>query len=229
MPINPDRQPVVVYGASRQGLVILQTLRCGTEYLVTGFLDDDPQKIGQTLQGLPVFGGAAWATQNAGHGFGVIVAIGSNDARPLIGERMSSLGFPLVNAVHPGAQVMPGCTLGAGIFIAAGAVIVTGTVIEDHVVINTAASIDHDSRLMKGCQVASGVHTAGAVSIGRGAFIGVGAVLGPSVSIGAGAIVGAGALVLSDIPADTLAFGSPARPVRPVDRPVDWRRLLAGR
>jgi galactoside O-acetyltransferase len=39
------------------------------------------------------------------------------------------------------------------------------------------------------------------------------------VSVGAGAIVGAGSLVLRDVPADVVAFGSPARVIRQVVRP----------
>ena len=51
----------------------------------------------------------------------------------------------------------------------------------------------------------------GRVIIGREAYIGVNTVILCGVSIGARAIVGANATVVSDIPTETVAFGSPAR------------------
>ena len=50
--------------------------------------------------------------------------------------------------------------------------------------------------------------------IGAGAQIGVNVTILPYVCIGAGAIIGAGSIVTRDIPDRTIAFGSPAVPVR---------------
>ena len=44
-----------------------------------------------------------------------------------------------------------------------------------------------------------------------GAAIGGGAVILPGVYIGEGALIGAGAVVTSDIPANSIAYGTPAR------------------
>jgi acetyltransferase-like isoleucine patch superfamily enzyme len=51
------------------------------------------------------------------------------------------------------------------------------------------------------------------VVIGDRAWIGVRAVIMPGVSIGEGGMVAAGAVVTRDVPADTVVFGNPARPV----------------
>jgi maltose O-acetyltransferase len=48
------------------------------------------------------------------------------------------------------------------------------------------------------------------VTIGRNVWIGSGAIIFPGVSIGDNAVIGAGSLVLSDIPADSVAYGVPA-------------------
>jgi len=53
-------------------------------------------------------------------------------------------------------------------------------------------------------------------TIRDGAMIGVGVSMLPRVVIGERAVVGAGSVVTKDIPADTLAMGIPARPIRPV-------------
>jgi len=52
------------------------------------------------------------------------------------------------------------------------------------------------------------------VIIGKNVWIGDGAAILPGASIGDGAIIGANSVVTGPIPAATIAFGAPARPVR---------------
>lgn len=57
-------------------------------------------------------------------------------------------------------------------------------------------------------------YTLAPVHIGKGAHIGMGSIVMPGVTIGEGAIIGAGSVVTRDIPAWTIAVGSPAKVVR---------------
>jgi maltose O-acetyltransferase len=52
------------------------------------------------------------------------------------------------------------------------------------------------------------------VTIGSHVFIGAGTLILPGVTIGDDVVIGAGSLVTADIPADSLAYGRPARAVR---------------
>ncbi|QAY63965.1 acyltransferase [Xylanimonas allomyrinae] len=52
------------------------------------------------------------------------------------------------------------------------------------------------------------------VRIGRGAWLGQNVVVLPGVTIGAGAVVGANSVVRADVPARTVAAGTPARVLR---------------
>jgi bifunctional UDP-N-acetylglucosamine pyrophosphorylase / glucosamine-1-phosphate N-acetyltransferase len=54
--------------------------------------------------------------------------------------------------------------------------------------------------------------------IGDGAFIGSGSMLVAPLRIGSGAKTGAGSVVTHDLPADTLAYGVPARPRKPLNQ-----------
>lgn len=54
----------------------------------------------------------------------------------------------------------------------------------------------------------------GSIHLGKNCAIGTGALIMPGVSVGEGAIVGAGAMVTKDIPAWSLALGSPAKVVK---------------
>jgi sugar O-acyltransferase (sialic acid O-acetyltransferase NeuD family) len=218
----------VIYGAGRQGIIVLETLRAIGKTEVIGFLDDDATKHGTTFHELPVLGGMDWAQANrSGRSLGAIVAIGSNDARTAIGDKLREGGFELLNVVHPSVVMMSGVSMGSGNLICAGAILIEGTQIEDDIVINSGAILEHDSMLHTGAQIATGVHTAGCVEVGAWAFIGVGAILGPRVVVGERSIVGAGSTVLSDIPANVIAYGNPARIIREVPNAIDWKSILA--
>ncbi|MFH8974902.1 sugar O-acetyltransferase [Streptomyces sp. NPDC017890] len=54
------------------------------------------------------------------------------------------------------------------------------------------------------------------ITIGDNVWLGGGAVVLPGVTIGDNAVIGAGAVVTKDVPANVVAVGNPARPVRKV-------------
>lgn len=67
-----------------------------------------------------------------------------------------------------------------------------------------------------GDNAASLKYRLGEIHIGRGVMIGMESMIMPGVTIGEGAIIGAGSLVTKDIPAWTIATGSPARVVKKI-------------
>ena len=52
------------------------------------------------------------------------------------------------------------------------------------------------------------------ITIGDNVWLGGGAIVCPGVTIGDNTVIGAGAVVTKDIPANVVAVGNPARPVR---------------
>ncbi|MFC9459390.1 sugar O-acetyltransferase [Streptomyces sp. NPDC056637] len=52
------------------------------------------------------------------------------------------------------------------------------------------------------------------ITIGDNVWLGGGAIVCPGVSIGDNSVIGAGAVVTKDVPANVVAVGNPARPVR---------------
>jgi len=52
------------------------------------------------------------------------------------------------------------------------------------------------------------------IVIGNNVWLGGGAIVLPGVTIGDNTVIGAGAVVTKDVPADVVAVGNPARPVR---------------
>ncbi|NED71499.1 sugar O-acetyltransferase [Streptomyces sp. SID9944] len=52
------------------------------------------------------------------------------------------------------------------------------------------------------------------ITLGNNVWLGGGVIVLPGVTIGDNAVIGAGAVVTKDVPADVVAVGNPARPVR---------------
>ncbi|MCX5281283.1 sugar O-acetyltransferase [Streptomyces sp. NBC_00198] len=52
------------------------------------------------------------------------------------------------------------------------------------------------------------------ITIGNNVWLGGGVIVCPGVTIGDNSVIGAGAVVTRDVPADVVAVGNPARPVR---------------
>jgi acetyltransferase-like isoleucine patch superfamily enzyme len=81
--------------------------------------------------------------------------------------------------------------------------------------INTGAVLDHESVLEDFASLAPGAVTGGRVRIGTRSAISIGAVLTHGISVGPDTVIGASSLVYRDIPGNVVAYGTPARVVRP--------------
>jgi acetyltransferase-like isoleucine patch superfamily enzyme len=124
-----------------------------------------------------------------------------------------------------------GCTIGSGVKIHCNVYVAQFSTLEDDVFLAPGVQIANDPHPICGLCMRG-------PTIKHGARIGVNVTILPHVIIGEGALIGAGSVVTRDIPAQTLAYGNPARPVRAVgelpcpfdlvDRPyVDGRDVRA--
>lgn len=62
------------------------------------------------------------------------------------------------------------------------------------------------------------------VNIGSNVFIGAYSIVMPGVTIGDNVVIGAGSIITRDIPANSVAVGSPARVVKTLDEYLDCKR-----
>ncbi len=216
----------VIVGAGAQGRITLDVLRSSRPMDTFVFLDDDQCLQGKNVLGLEIMS-RAWLRQQIDRTMlRGIVAIGRNDVRLRIALELEAEGIAWGNVIHPSSVVHPSATLETGIFLGAGSVVVSGGMIGRQALINTGVVVEHDCMIEEGASLGPGVVTGGRVTVGRAAFIGAGATLLPRISIGAGAIIGAGAVVTRDVGPAMLAYGAPAREIRPVQHDRDWARLL---
>lgn len=199
---------ILVLGAGGHAKVVADILLSqGVE--VAGFLDDDPQSWGLTRLGIQIRGPMDSFESYAPDG--LIIGVGSNQARRLIAERLKQVDDLWRSALHPSCVIASSAQLGRGVVVAAAAVINPDSTIGDHAIINTGATVDHDCTIGEFVHLGPGVHLSGGVRVGSGALVGVGASLAPGCSVGEWAVVGAGSVVVRDIPAGVTAKGVPAR------------------
>jgi len=216
----------LLFGAGAQGRITLEVLRALHPDAAVLFVDDAAERIGGTLAGVRVVSRIEAGERASAAGTRSLLAVGHNAARARLAAELGAAGWRFGVLVHPSAFVSPSATLGAGTVILPGALVQCGAALGEQVLVNTGAIVEHDCRVGDAASLSPGCAMGGRVTIGAGAFIGTGATLCPRVQIGARTMVGAGAVVTADLPADVVAFGVPARVVRPADPGRDWPRLL---
>jgi sugar O-acyltransferase (sialic acid O-acetyltransferase NeuD family) len=195
---------VVVIGAGGHGKVVVSTLQAAGRS-VAAVYDDDRERWGQELLGVPVTGIPSDGPRR-GRRLGVI-GVGDNRSR----QRLSGLPFEWLSVVHPQAWRHGSVKLGAGTVLFVGSVVQPDARLGRHCIVNTGALIDHDSTLGNFVHVAPGARLAGGVEVGDGALLGIGCSVLPGVRIGEWSVVGAGATVVAAVPAGVTVRGVPAR------------------
>jgi len=207
-----------VFGASGHAKVVLDILRSREEYLVIGLLDNY-KPVGAECGGHAVLGGLEDlpALLDKHSGLGMVVAIGDNWARMRVVSEIRSRcpEIKFVAAIHRSAEVALDVTVGAGTVIMAGAVVNPGARIGEFCIVNTRASLDHDSVMDHYSSLGPAAATGGNVRLGTCSNIGIGATVIQDISIGKHTVIGAGAVVFRSMPDQVVAYGTPARVIRP--------------
>ncbi|MGB3955446.1 MAG: sugar O-acetyltransferase [Brooklawnia sp.] len=93
-----------------------------------------------------------------------------------------------------------------------------GITIGDNVLFGPRVGIYTTNHAVDPHERAQGACYARPVTIGDNVWVGGGVTITQGVTIGANSIIGAGAVVTRSIPADTIAVGVPARPIRTITR-----------
>jgi sugar O-acyltransferase (sialic acid O-acetyltransferase NeuD family) len=199
---------IVVIGAGGHGQVVADILRAAAEsgqpVEFTGYVDDRAAMLSD-----PAVLGSIGELSTLPHD-AVIVAIGENETRARVSERLIHAGEHLAVARHPTAILSSNTYAGSGAMICAGAIACVDVRLGRGVILNTGCIVDHHCVVGDYAHIGPGVRIGGEVSIGERALIGIGATILPRVTVGTGAIVGAGAVVTQDVPPGVTVAGVPA-------------------
>jgi acetyltransferase EpsM len=202
---------IVLIGAGGHSKVIKDIIHARIDTQLVALLDDKYPEL--RLEGDVHTGpiSSAQALLKGNDELKFIVAIGDNEIRRSVVTRLSLTSEHYVSLIHESAIISPSATIGRGTVVMAKAVIHAAAKVGHHAVVNTGAIIEHDTILGDYVHAAPNVTLTGAVQAAEGAMIGAGATVIPGKTIGKWATIGAGAIVISDIPANSTAVGTPAR------------------
>ena len=189
---------IVIAGARETGHagVVLKTLEALNEHHVAGFLDNE--LVGKEVQGLPVIGKTD-NLPNLEEYEAAIVAIGDNESRGEIAEKLKLKGLKLLTIIHPSAIISNDVLIGEGTFIGPGVVINNNVKIGNNAIINMGSTIDHDSVIGNNAHMAPGVNIGGRARIGNGSYMGLGSKVLPDIIIGNNSMINAGEIVSHNI------------------------------
>ena len=199
---------LLIIGAGGHGKVVADIALKMDRWDYIAFLDDNDDI--KTSMGLEVIGKSADMYRYI-KDYDIFVAIGTNEMRKIIQEKLEIRGANIPVLIHPEAVIGREVEIGVGTVIMAGVVVNCCTTIGKGCIINTGATIDHDNLIEDYVHISPGVHTAGAVRIGKGTWLGIGSIVSNNITITSGCTIGAGAVVVKNIGKSGTYVGIPAR------------------
>ena len=204
---------LVIYGAWYLGRMIAETATLDG-WTVAGFVDPDPPNGTTTLTRFPKKDAKA------------IVAVGNNQTRAFVHQKLLDNGRRLTSVLHPSAIVSPSAIVAEGCYLAEYSVVRTNSHVGAGCVLNSGAVVSHDCRLEQFVTFGPNAASASQVYIGERTLVGVGASIRPSCTIGAGCVIAAGAAVAGDVTEGEIVGGVPARPLKldaKIVKQSDWK------
>ena len=200
---------LLILGAGGHGKVAADCAKETGMYDKIAFLDD--AKKGQTVLGMPVLGAFSDAELYKNEFTHSFIALGNNQQRLELIDRMIALGYKVPVIIHPSAIISTYSKVSEGSLILAGVVINADAIIGRGCIINTSSSIDHDCILGAGVHISPGARLGGMVTIGDFTWVCIGASIANNINIGSGSIVASGAAVVTDVESNTMVAGTPAK------------------
>ena len=140
-----------------------------------------------------------------------------------------------INArIEPGAIIREQVSIGDSAVIMMGAILNIGAVVGEGTMIDMGAVLGGRATVGRRCHVGAGAVLAGVIEpasatpviVEDDVLIGANAVVIEGVHIGRGAVVAAGAVVVSDVPANAVVAGCPARVIKMKDEKTTLKTAL---
>ena len=189
-------EKIYIYGASAHGLVCEDVAK-NMGYKECIFLDD--------------FKGKKFDSALSKYDF--FIAIGDNQIRRKIYEKVLQCGFNIVNLIHKSAIISTSANIeeNAGILVMPYVVINAKAKIEKGVILNTSSVIEHESVVGEFSHVSVGAKCGGNVKIGKNCFLGIGSCILPNLTLADGSILGGGATLVKSQNLKGVFVGVPAK------------------
>lgn len=209
---------IVIIGAGGLGREILGLIQSANRkeprWNVKGFYDDGTE-CGNLIHGLPVLGKVKDLSLQQ-ESLDVAIAIGDSNTRRKVYDRLNKqhLSFPAI--ISPDAIILDevSVSIGNGVLCCAGTILTCDIAIGAFTLLNLCCTVGHDTEISPFCSFMPSVNISGETRIGSEVYMGTNSSIINRTSIGANTTIGAGAVVTKDLPANCVAVGCPAKPIK---------------
>lgn len=179
-----------------------------------------PGIVSQSTNGIPVVGCDDDLPRLLSEGWTEAVvtlgSVGDPARRRVLFLHLKELGFHLPVVADPTAIISSDTEIGEGTFLGKRTVVNAGTRIGACAIINTGAVLEHDCSIGAFAHISPGTVLCGGVTVGEGTHVGAGSVVRQQIQIGAGSLIGIGSSVVSDVPPNCMAYGTPCKVVKTI-------------
>lgn len=164
---------LLILGAGSHGKVVAESAELEGKWDEISFLDDrdDMKNIGE-FKIVGKINDYKDLLKDYKYAF---VAIGNNEKRLELINKLIRVGFNVPVIIHPRACVSRYSEIASGSVVLAGAIVNVNTTIGKGCIININSCVDHDSEVSSGVHVSSGAVVRSMVKIGELSIIGAGA------------------------------------------------------
>lgn len=206
----------IIAGAGTYGSVYHHYIKEQGKYDVIGFVDDDTEKIGQSIYGLPVLCGLREFKFIKEYGVNAVFCpIGDNYVRGKYLSECVDKGLHTPGFIHESVIIPNNTKIGKGVYILPGSIIMPFVEIEDFVMISMGVKVAHHTILKKAAFLSTGVNLGAGIIFGNSAFAGIGSTITTGISrVGDRATIGAGAVIIRDVPEGAVVVGNPGRELK---------------
>lgn len=203
---------LAIFGAGGHGKVVAETALASGWQEVAFYDDEFPDK--KFTGNIVISGKLENLITDINSYDGCHVAIGTNNIRFDLIEKIKAIGVSFPNIIHPSAIISNTASLADASCIMSGVIVNAGSEIGTGVILNSASLVEHDCKIEDAVHIGPGVLLGGGVTVGSRSWVGIGATVIHAIKIGADAIVGAGSVVVRDVPNGVISVGAPSRVIR---------------
>jgi sugar O-acyltransferase (sialic acid O-acetyltransferase NeuD family) len=206
---------LILVGGGGHCLSCIEVIKSIPRWSVMGIIDS-PEKVGSTLNGLPVLGSDKDTAALAAKCPRMMITVGHVRSaavrkRLFAMTREAGVVFPII--VASTAYVAESAEVGAGTIVMHRAFINAGAKVGENTILNTGCTVEHDATVGRHCHVSTGSIINGGCVVGDECLIGSGAIIRQCVRIVDHCVVGAGAVVVDDLVEPGTYVGCPARKI----------------
>ena len=205
-------EPIILIGGGGHCISCIDVIRSENKFKIIGIIDT-PDKIGITIQGIPVIGTDSDIPNLISKYKNFLITLGQIKS-PI--KRCQIYDLVIKNKGNLPIIISARAYVSSSAFIDEGSIIMHNVLINANAkigkncIINTGALIEHEAIIDDFCHVSTQAVVNGQVKVGKNSFLGSNSIVGNNVSLPNDIIVAAGACILKTPNESGTYIGNPA-------------------